>query len=165
MTDSTRSASAGVLALAAATLAGAALAQTSAPNGAMTFPNVRFVHAPPAAAAPAPVAAGGLTAFVDPVSRDLVEPFPEDMRALDTLSARQGAALSRRGAAAPMRPTLQPDGSVSLTLDESYLVYSVARVAGDGRLVRACVPGEAEALRLMALGGPLALPVAKEATR
>jgi len=87
-------------------------------------------------AAPA-FAAGesGMTVTRDPETGQLRAPTAEELKALNA---------TRKPATSPAKAGVQvqhPDGSVSMTLGDEHLMYSVARVNAQGKVERVCVQG------------------------
>jgi hypothetical protein len=86
------------------------------------------------------VTVGGVALQVDSQTGRLLKPTPDEVRQLRSTLA-QIFASTRATAGVVTRP----DGTKTLVLDESYSVFSVAHLAGDGRLSTRCVMGAANA--------------------
>lgn len=133
----------------AATSAAPALAQApTAPanNGAMSFPNVRVVNvAPVESSAPR---AQGLRAYLDPENGRLTDPSQESVQELEAAISQGPAKRLRKS----MSYFTHPSGAVGVRGDQEFMSYSVVRRATDGRLIEACVLGEALALELLRTG-------------
>jgi hypothetical protein len=86
------------------------------------------------------VALGGTTVRVDPQTGRLLEPTSEEVRQLRATLQRIFAPARAEGDA-----VVHTDGTKTLILDESYSVFSIAQVAGDGRISTHCVMGAAQA--------------------
>ena len=156
----TRGAQTIALAVAVAAIASTAGAQgsvdpTAGSNGAMTFPNVRVIHAPSSAASTAIPAGAGLRAYLDPDTGLLSDPSHEDVAALD---ARLPPEFSKPPTKA-LSMFRMAGGAVGIKLDERFMLFSVARKSDNGRLVSGCVPGEALAESLVRQSAEL--PVAQ----
>ncbi len=108
-----------------------------APGDAVSLPGVSGTapsgpaHNGPAPGALAPGRAG-MVVSVDPETGELRAPAPQQFRQLREASGPHVAL-------APLRETRNPDGSYSMTLDDRFTQYSVARVAGDGTVREGCV--------------------------
>jgi hypothetical protein len=102
------------------------------------------------------VSSAGQKAAVDPQTKKLRPPTPEESQALD------------RGAAAPsiesVKTTRLPDGSVMAQLPEDFMDTSVVEVGPDGALTVSCVKGAAAAEALVK-GGAAADPVGDKPTK
>jgi len=115
----------------AAQTAAAAQAQPAVPNvnGRMVFPNVRVENAP--APVDQPSSAPGQRAFIDPVTRQLREPTPEEIAALEQAGAPRTRAS--RAAASPTVIFEGPMGTTRAILGDEYMVYTVATVDANGK--------------------------------
>lgn len=94
-------------------------------------------------------ATGGFRAFIDPATGKLRDPEPAEAAAL-------GNQVSLSTLSAPLpSPVYLRGGGVGVRLRESQMVYSVARIGRDGKLVMDCVTGreQAEALLKKPAGG------------
>ncbi len=136
-------------AIAATALAAAAVhAQVTQPNdpGVMSFPNVRVINKTPAAdqASPGAPLSSGMRAYMDPETGALTEnPTPAH---LEDLEVRETTGQIFGKKASGPAPTFRTSGgAIRATLGDSFLMYSVARRAGDGDVEWACVPGDAKA--------------------
>lgn len=111
-------------------------------NGAMTFPNVQVVTAPAPVASKPAAAQGGMRAFVDPATGKLVSPSAEQAAALEAAEPARPAATSRMRSQASAPTEIYPaQGGVGITLNDSYMSYSVARKDAGGKVATDCVPG------------------------
>jgi hypothetical protein len=125
-------------------------AAASNDTGLMTFPNVRVVDAPLAAAEQKPAAASpGVKAYRDPVSGEFREATAGEAQQLATAAARTrtGIATAKSGATAANTQaggqiTYYPDNSVGIELDDEFMVFQVAHKDAAGKLTRQCVTGE-----------------------
>jgi hypothetical protein len=108
-------------------------------NGRMVFPSVRVENAPASAEQSAAVA--GQRAFIDPVTRQLREPTPEEVAALQ--NADRARTLS--AAVSPSILVQNPDGSQTVILSDEHMVYTVATVDTAGKVVVDHATGPAEA--------------------
>jgi hypothetical protein len=106
-------------------------------------PTTTSAKAKPADAKPAP-AAGGMRVFIDPATGKIRPPEQEDIQRLTALRAARATAL-----AAPPQPLKGPGGAIGLKLDESHMVYSVARKNADGTVSFECVDGSANAAKAL----------------
>jgi hypothetical protein len=115
----------------AAQTAAAVQAQPAVPNvnGRMVFPNVRVENAP--APVDQPSAAQGQRAFIDPVTRQLREPTPEEIVALEQAGALKARTLRL---AAPTVVVEGSDGSATAILGDEYMVYTVATTGANGKV-------------------------------
>jgi hypothetical protein len=123
---------------------------TAGDSGLMHFPNVRVEHTPPPAASgqTAPQAAG-LRAYIDPVTRQLRAPLPEE---LARQRARAGARTSGQqepNAEPRDRTIVSPGGGIGYKLDESHDVFVVVRRRPDGELEEFCVVGPDSTQKLL----------------
>jgi hypothetical protein len=108
----------------------------------------------------APAVQAGMRAYIDPQTKQLRAPTPEDI-AQEAAARKSALARNLKSAAAsadgvmPTSATLRrPDGSVSVQLGDEFMSYEVARKAPDGAVTHECVgpqPGEKAAL-IAALG-------------
>ena len=129
--------------LSAAAAAAQAADPASAPNGLMTFPNVRVqtlaesgLKAPRAAAVASPA---GMKAYIDPATGQLTQPSAEQAAALDAAGKPAATRDSRAAAAAPR--TLYPEqGGVGMALDDSFDSTFIARKTADGHVTTDCLP-------------------------
>jgi hypothetical protein len=86
------------------------------------------------------VTVGGVALQIDSKTGRLQKPTSDEVRRLRaTLQQLFASTRATDGV------VTRPDGTKSLVLDESYSVFSVAHVAGDGRLSTRCVMGAAHA--------------------
>lgn len=97
-----------------------------------------------ARANPTPGMSAGMIAAVDPKTGKLVEPTPEQIRAL---TSPAGSTVSR--SAEGLVEVHRPDGSVMIDLQGRFQDYAVARIGPDGKPVISCVPDSAAALRAL----------------
>lgn len=122
-----------------------AVVEKTAANGML----VRFVNATPeqvsqAAKSGTTKSAAGMRAYVDSTGR-LHAGTPEEAAALSPApQARVAARSAARSSAVQSSPALTagPNGSFSLQLDESSMVYAVAKRQPDGKVAQECVTGE-----------------------
>ena len=136
----------------AAQTAAAAQAQPAVPNvnGRMVFPNVRVENAP--APVDQPSSAPGQRAFIDPVTRQLREPTPEEIAALEQAGARRTRTF--RLAAAPTVIVAGPNGSAMAILGDEYMVYTVATTGANGKVSVDHATGPKEAATRMNAKAP-----------
>jgi hypothetical protein len=156
-------ATAGLAGVATMAMTAHAADPTPAPaqNGAMTFPNVIVVAMPPAEgtgqAVQATGAQGGMKAFIDPDSGQLVPPTAETAAALEAAGTTKSISGARAHPAGLNRPpkVLPPStgGAVGMRLDDSQMSYFVARKNTDGSLGMACIPGDETAQWLSNVAG------------
>ena len=134
-----------------ASLAASTTAQ-AADSGLLQFPNVRVVDAPAMASTPSTTQAGWM-AFKDPVTGELRAATAEE---LQTAAATRTFPAARR-AAETAAPTsfASAGGGVGVTLDESFLQYSMVVRQPDGTLAEVCVTGP-EAAEAVIKAGPSA---------
>ena len=87
------------------------------------------------AAAPAPVAGGGMRVFIDPETKRLRQPDVSELAKLATQERR----------IAPVAPMVRamPNGSLSVVLDDSFASYLVATRQPDGSFRVDCLPEKA----------------------
>ena len=86
------------------------------------------------------VTVGGVVLHIDSQTGRLRKPTSDEVRQLRA-TLQQIFATTRTTDGVVTRP----DGTKTLVLDESYSVFSVAHVSGDGRLSTRCVMGAANA--------------------
>ncbi len=101
-----------------------------------------------AAADPQP----GMRVARDPETGQLRAPTSEELKALSGTTAEGArAALPRGLITGRVRPPqiVHPDGTIEQELDDSTLMYSVARRGADGKIEMYCVPGKAAAEQLV----------------
>lgn len=134
-------------------------AQVTQPNdpGVMTFPNVRVINMTPATVKPMPGADSnaGMRAYLDPETGALTEnPTAAHLEDLDAAAANSRSLTKSFRVPAP---AFRANGkAVGARLDESHLMYAMARRADDGDVVWACVPGSAKALEFLSGSGEAA---------
>lgn len=104
----------------------------------------------PAAAQTAP-AANRATVVKDPTTGKLRAPTAEEAAELAATPAPSSARSARRGAPVEVQ---HPNGAVSMEVDESQMLYSVARRNPDGSIGMQCVTGEKAAKSLVRKAGP-----------
>ena len=143
----------GAIAAAVFATAGAS-AQVTQPTdtGVMSFPNVRVVTATPTGVqAPAATsAAAGLRAFIDPETGQLTE-NPTAAHLAD-LYGPQSAPIAKRGPG-PGVGWQQTNRGIAIMLDDSHMLFSLARHGQAGQLEQACLPGDDLAQRFLAAQG------------
>jgi hypothetical protein len=84
-------------------------------------------------------AGNGMQVAIDPATGKIRQPTAEEMRSL-------AAALGTNKSLANLQMKEYADGTLSVTLDESFLNVWVARIGADGTLSQVCVPAsEADA--------------------
>ena len=98
-------------------------------NGRLVFPNVRVENATPAEQ---PASASGQRAFIDPVTRQLREPTPEE--ALDLQRAGAARARAFGPAVAPATIAKGPQGSDMAILGDDFMVFTVAAPDASGKV-------------------------------
>jgi hypothetical protein len=86
------------------------------------------------------VTVGGVALHIDSQTGRLQQPTPDEVRQLRATLTRMFASTRTTDGV-----VTRPDGTKTLVLDESYSVFSVAQIAGDGRLSTRCVMGAANA--------------------
>jgi hypothetical protein len=144
--------------LACAAMAAHAADPATGANGLMSFPNVRVVAAPPSAvkprAAPARASGGGLKAYIDPATGELVQPTPENAAALDTAIQHETPLAATTTQELP-QPAEFPGahGGVGMALDEAHMSFSVARRTAASKLDMDCVHGKQAATAFLTEGG------------
>lgn len=120
-------------------------------NGVMTFPNVEVVTAPPssvsAEAPQAPQSAEGFKAFINPTTKQLVQPTKRAAAALDAAANRTQSKTSPIQAATTQALQQSPafagaHGGIGMTLDSSHMSYAVAHRTPEGKLDTDCIPGQ-----------------------
>lgn len=123
-----------------------------------------------AAAMGMPVAASAAEAATvvrDAETGQLRAPTAEEARVLREQGSRGGDSRAASAASGP-REIRHKDGSVEMQLDSSSMMYSVAQRLPDGRIARACVQGEQQALavasRPQGFAKPLRAPVSNART-
>jgi hypothetical protein len=139
--------------LACQALAEPPAAPASNNNGIMTFPNVRVIHAPPAATEQKHAAeASSIRASIDPITGALSE---ETAQAAEQLSTT-AAARTRTGILSPTgatiasteeseQPIYGPNNAVGLMLTDADAVFQMVHIDADGNLSQQCITGEDEA--------------------
>ena len=124
------------------------------PSTLPVFEHVRVVNATPeqlaalARSANTSEYAAGQRAYVDPETKQLRPAFPEELAA----EAKAAAAVVAPQATAPVETTTE-SGATSVTLDDSYMSYAVARKEPNGSVKQDCIenqPSEAAALNAAA---------------
>jgi hypothetical protein len=83
---------------------------------------------------------GGVALKIDSKTGRLLQPTTDEVRQLRSTLAQVFASTRMSDGI-----VTRPDGTKTLVLDESYAVFSVAHLAGDGRLSTRCVMGAAHA--------------------
>lgn len=139
--------------LACQALAEPPAAPASNNNGIMTFPNVRVIHAPPAATEQKPAAdASSVKAFVDPDTGDLSEDTAQAAEQLSSATqarARTGLLTNSGATTASTAETEEliygPNGVTGLLLDDRDAVFQMVHLDADGNLIQQCITGEDEA--------------------
>jgi len=86
------------------------------------------------------VTVGGVALHIDSQTGRLSKPTTNEVRQLRATLAQMFASTRTTDGV-----VTRPDGTKTLVLDESYSVFSVAHVSGDGRLSTRCVMGAANA--------------------
>jgi len=86
------------------------------------------------------VTVGGVALHIDSKTGRLRPPTTDEVRQLRATLAQMFASTRATDGI-----VTRPDGTKTLVLDESYSVFSVAQIAGDGRLSTRCVMGAANA--------------------
>jgi len=100
-------------------------------------------------AAPAWTAgAGGLVVFIDPVTRRLVQPAPEDIA---KRVAPQGATVAHK---APVTFIYGPGSTVGMAMPRESFSYAIATITAEGKLTLDCVVGDKAANDRIAAGQP-----------
>lgn len=105
----------------------------------------------PAAAEPARAAPQRATVVKDPTTGKLRAPTAEEAAELAATPAPSSARSARRAAPAEVQ---LPNGGVSLEVDDSLMMYSVARRNPDGSMTYQCVTGDKAARSLVRKAGP-----------
>ena len=114
-------------------------------NGLMRFPNVQVINAPqPAATGRAAPQEGGLRAYIDPETRQLRAPLPEELERDRARAGHQDRNADGRG-----REIVSRSGAIGVKLDESHDVSAVVRRRPDGALEEFCVVGPDSAQKLL----------------
>ncbi|MBS0447897.1 MAG: hypothetical protein JSR59_18320 [Proteobacteria bacterium] len=106
---------------------------------------VAAVAAPPAAQAQQE----GLRVFKDPVTGQLRAPTAKEAKALEAAAAKQGQPRGLLTGKTNPQQLRHANGTVELELTDSNTMYSVATRAADGSTGMYCVPGSAEAAKVM----------------
>lgn len=95
----------------------------------------------------------GMRVFKDPATGQLRAPTAEESAALDAqdkaIQTNKGGRQATQARAKRAVAVVRPDGSKTMTLDESSMTYSVATRNADGTLDMACVTGEQAAEKLV----------------
>jgi hypothetical protein len=117
----------------------ATLAVVAGPYAGPANAATRSHHRPP------PTATAGMVVSIDPESRSLAMPTPDQSARLAAMARRVGVTKAS-GRPAPVR---HPDGRISLDVRGWMRDFTVARIGPDGRLVTSCVTGNDEAARLV----------------
>ena len=157
---------AGVASLAAAAQAGET---TPAPNGVMTFPNVKVVNAPPLSTRSITTAVSdsrsGMIAYFEPSTGQLVGPSAEAAAALAAAGAGGKFSISRsaQAASAEASPLYGVNGGIGVALDQSQDSYLVVRKDSAGHMSHVCVENEAAAHAV--LKAPAAVRKAKSVAK
>ena len=86
------------------------------------------------------VTVGGVALKVDSKTGRLLQPTTDEVRRLRSTLAQIFASTRTTDGV-----VIRPDGTKTLVLDESYSVFSIAHLTGDGRLSTRCVMGAANA--------------------
>jgi hypothetical protein len=120
-------------------------------TGLMSFPNVRVVNAPIAAAKPTvDKSAAGMRVYIDPKTKQIREQTPEEAlqeAKTATKAPTQSSARSAQSAAADAGGTVLygPGNAVGMTLGENAMVFEVAHKQAQGAATHECVTGKAAA--------------------
>ncbi len=138
--------------LACQALAEPPAASPSNNNGIMTFPNVRVIHAPPAATEQKSAAdASSIKAVIDPVTGELSEDTSQTAELFNTAAARtRTGILSTSGATTASTGESEqliygPNNAVGLMLGPEDMVSQVVHLDANGNLTQECVTGEDQA--------------------
>lgn len=112
--------------------------------------DVNKTPAKPAAAAAKqntspPASSQGVRVFIDPVTGKIREPEPEELRQLTPAAP----GVARRSMAPLAAPLQGPGGAIGMVLDDSQMVYSVAKKNADGTISFECVTGAADAAKTL----------------
>lgn len=105
----------------------------------------------PAQAEPAKPASQRATVVRDAATGKLRAPTAEEAAELAATPAPSAARSARRAAPVEVQ---HANGAVSLEVDDSLLMYSVARRNADGSITTECVPGGKAARSLVRKAGP-----------
>jgi hypothetical protein len=89
----------------------------------------------------------GQKAHIDPVTKKLREPTPEESKKLS-----DELALMFKRDSSGLIPVYHANGSVSIDLQGQFMSAAVARIGSDGKLIRACVTNAAHAEAFMSSG-------------
>lgn len=90
----------------------------------------------------------GVTVYIDERTGRMRTPTSEEARELRSAMQRMFASTGP----SPKTITPQRDGTISLVLDQSYAVFSIAVIDDDGRLSTRCVSGTANAETVLSQG-------------
>ncbi len=90
----------------------------------------------------------GVTVYIDERTGRMRTPTSEEARELRSAMQRMFASTEPL----PKEITPQRDGTISLVLDQSYAVFSIAVIDDDGRLSTRCVSGIANAETVLSRG-------------
>jgi hypothetical protein len=110
--------------------------------------------------APAQPSAQGMRAFIDPTTGKLREPTEEEQQKLTP----QLAPSSKKTVNIPVAPKMKsgPGNAVGMSLDESYMVHSVATINPDGSISTECVTGRENAEKALTAAPRPGQPAGKE---
>lgn len=104
-------------------------------------------------------AAGGYRVFIDPETRKVREPTPEEAQAL---SAQKELRATPSETAPPPPRVSGPNGAVGVVLDDKFMVHQVARKNPDGSLSMDCVTGDDEQVKAAMKGQERKCPAKEE---
>jgi hypothetical protein len=131
--------------LSIATLSLAALVATNGMSAETAPPADQGNAGPAKAAAPAAgpsSSAAGLTVFIDPVTKQIRPPTPEEAAALAAPMATKHAESAK----VPAQPrATSRKGLMAIPLDDSHMEYMVVTRQPDGKLHQQCVTGAQKA--------------------
>lgn len=138
---------------------------TAGDNGLMHFPNVRVEHAPqPARTGTTATTEAGVRAYIDPATRQLRAPLPEELARERERRRRAGLDRAEQNADDHQRTIVTGDG-IGAKLDQSHEVFFVVRRQPSGELEELCIVGEDAARNLVEAQTPPATPLTTRRSR
>lgn len=101
----------------------------------------------------------GQRIFIDPVTRQIVQPTAEDIKALENAGGKKSMTVQ-----AQPKPFINARGGIGVKLDSSFMSYAVAGKDAEGKLQSNCIESDAAAQDAVKSGNVSSLkPTAKEA--
>lgn len=86
----------------------------------------------------------GQKIYIDPVTKQIVQPTAEDIQALEN-AIQTDKSLRLAAPAIEPQQFVTPDGAIGVVLPEDTMSYAVATKTADGKLVMGCVDSKDKA--------------------